>query len=100
MIGGSHKAERYLLSTRSAVRSAEITNGGHVGIELATELTVMGEIPRGLPVRRDWRERRRKAGRVRERTAQFVRRISLGCGLSGGRRPLAPRTHPRTRSRS
>ena len=63
-------------------------------------LMVLDEIPRGLPVRRDWRERRRKAGRVREQTAQFVRRILSGCGLSGGRRPLAPRIHPSIRRRS
>ena len=77
-----------------------IANRVHVGTEIAPRLTVLGEIPRGLPVRRDWRERRQKAGRVREQTAQFVRRISSGCGPSGRRRPLVPRTHPRIRRRS
>src|SRR5262249_50796777 len=99
-IGGSHKAERYMLSTRSVGMVSAIANRAHVGTEIAPQLMALGEIPRGRPVRRDWRERRRKAGRVREQTAQFVRRISSGCGLSGGRRPLAPQIHPSIRRRS
>src|SRR5262249_45226697 len=96
MIGGSHKAERCMLSTRSAGMVGTVD----MGIEIAAQLTVLGEIPRERPVRRNWRERRRKAGRVREQTAQFARRKSSGCGLSGGRCPLAPRTHPSIRRRS
>src|SRR5215472_12437394 len=48
MIGGSHKSERRMLSTRSAGMGDASREGGPVGTEIAPQLTVLGEIPRGL----------------------------------------------------
>jgi hypothetical protein len=92
-------SERLRLSAQVCRHGRQVQTMNMAGT-IAAQLTVLGEIPRGQPVRRNWRERRRKAGRVREQTAQFARRKSSGCGLSGGRRPLAPRTHPSIRRRS
>jgi hypothetical protein len=59
-------SERLRLSASSAHMVGKWQTVKMAGTEIAPQLTVLGEIPRGRPVRRDWRELRRKAGRVRE----------------------------------
>jgi hypothetical protein len=93
-------------NTRAGCRSRSIGRGSCDGewsaqvadmigtLQIAPQLTGLGEIPRRRPVRRDWRDRRRKAGRLLEQTARFAHRISSGRVRPAGMHLLASRTHP------